>query len=67
MNKTSPVEMRKVLVVTEGMKKAGILFVPIPVLDKDDHKKLLSIMSTRMDHILELAEKSETPKGDKGK
>ena len=40
MEKCSPVEMRKNLEAVEQLKKHGIDFVPIPVID-DEHKKEL--------------------------
>lgn len=34
MNRASPVDMRKALEIVQALKDAGILFVPIPVLNE---------------------------------
>lgn len=51
MNRASPVEMRKVLAIVETMKQAGVLFVPMPVLNQEDHEHLLTQMSMRLNQI----------------
>jgi hypothetical protein len=49
MNRASPVEMRKALEAVENLKKAGLLFVPMPVLSEADHAELLQEMMLRID------------------
>jgi hypothetical protein len=39
---------------TEVLVKAGILFVPIPVVDAEDHDKLVNFMMARLE-IMEAA------------
>jgi hypothetical protein len=51
MKKTSPVEMRKALTLVEAFKKAGILFVPVPVMSENDLVALTDQVSLRLDII----------------
>ena len=44
IEKASPVEMRKALEAVEGFKKGMLRFVPIPVLNENDHIYLLGQM-----------------------
>ncbi len=55
-NRCSPVEMRKNLVAVDGFKKAGIDFIPMPVLNEEDKKVLLVMMSDRLDKIEKASE-----------
>ena len=48
MNKATPVEMRKCLEIVDVFKKTGIRFVAMPVIDEDDHKKLVDQMQDRL-------------------
>jgi hypothetical protein len=50
--KASPVDMRRALQVADEFKKIGILFVPMPVLNKKDGDALCAESFKRMD-ILE--------------
>ena len=52
MDRPSPVEMRKALEAVEALKRAGILFVPIPVLSQEDHSELIRCMTDRMERII---------------
>lgn len=49
MQKALPVELRKALEVVESLKKAGILFVPMPVLNTEDHGRLISDLRDRLE------------------
>lgn len=62
MNKASPIEMRKALVVVDRLKKAGVLFVPVPVLNKEDHRKLMSALEHRLDVIIEKTKQEKEKK-----
>ena len=60
MNKCNAEEMTNNLIIVEELKKAGLDFVPIPVLNSD-HKQELTV---ELDRILnELAGKLESNNG----
>jgi len=67
MNKATPIEMRKALQVVDALKKAGVLFVPVPILDSNDKDLLLGILEKRLDIIegmhTEIAEKESATIG----
>lgn len=56
MNRASPVELRKAIQTAEAFAKAGILFVPIPVMDEKDHADLKLKLHARMDKMMADAE-----------
>jgi hypothetical protein len=56
MNRASPSELRKSLEAAQAMVKAGILFVPMPVLNEMDHAELTSKMLGRMETMAVEAE-----------
>lgn len=51
MNRASPVEMRKALEIVDAFKRAGVLFVPMPVLDEADRLQMVGQMQGRIDAI----------------
>ncbi len=51
MMKCSPVDMRKTLLIVDEMKKSGIRFVPIPVLNDDDLNALTNLMYDKLNLI----------------
>lgn len=57
MNRASPAELRKELSAAQTLEKAGILFVPMPVLDDGDHASLRAEAIKRMDRIIERTER----------
>jgi len=53
MNRADPVSMRKALRLTDEMRLQGILFVPMPVLDKEDHAKLQADCLERLEKMID--------------
>jgi hypothetical protein len=51
MIKATPVQMRKSLEMVEGLKQAGIRFVPIPVLNDTDFKINVAILKAKLNKI----------------
>jgi len=51
IERASPVEMRKTLEIVDEFKKAGIKFIPIPILSEDDSKLLGAIMLKQMEQL----------------
>ena len=60
MNRASPSDMRKALIVVDGFKKAGILFVPVPVLNEAHRIKLGNMVNEALQVILDEAEQEES-------
>lgn len=48
MDKATPVELRRSLELVEAMKKAGIGFIPIPILNEKDRLELYSMLNDRL-------------------
>lgn len=48
MNRASPVDLRKAMDVANTFVKAGILFVPVPVLNDADHAALVADVNKRL-------------------
>lgn len=53
MNRASPVDLRKAIEAAQAFIKAGILFVPMPVLDEKDQAALQGQMLARLDKMEE--------------
>lgn len=51
MNKATPVQMRKSLEVVEAFKKAGLWFVPMPVIDETDFNNRVAEMAAKIEEI----------------
>jgi hypothetical protein len=51
MNRASPVDMRKALEIANIFSKAGILFVPMPVLNDADYAALKDRAAARLEQI----------------
>jgi len=47
----SPVQMRQALELVDMMRKAGMEFVPVPVLNPADRERLMIIMADRLTKI----------------
>ena len=56
MEKCGPVEMRQALEAVETFRKFGIRFVPMPVLNDDDHEKVLKDMQDKLSLIIDDSE-----------
>ena len=56
MNRATPVEMRQSLETADAFKQCGVRFVPMPVFDDEDHKKLIAEMYERLEKIEEAAD-----------
>ena len=51
MNRASPVDLRKAKYLVEEFVRAGIDFVPIPVIDQDDKNELAMDLQRRLEKI----------------
>lgn len=51
MNRAPAPELRKALLLANTFVTAGLLFVPMPVLNEDDHKALLADVDRRLETI----------------
>lgn len=49
--RASPVQMRKSLEVVDALKRAGVWFVPIPVLDDAEFNERISEMANKLEEI----------------
>lgn len=58
MNRASPADLRKAIDAATTLMKAGVLFVPMPVLNEADHAELIAKLDQRLD---QLASESEAP------
>lgn len=56
MNQASPADLRKELEAAQALTKAGILFVPMPVLNEIDHAELQAEVVKRLGQIAEAIE-----------
>lgn len=55
MNRASPVEIRQMLEAVDALAKAGIMFVPVPVLDDAEKARYLKLMNDQLRRAEELA------------
>lgn len=51
MEKATPVQMRTQLEMVESFRRAGILFVPMPAVDKSDAEKLTNEMVSKIEKM----------------
>lgn len=51
MNRASPVDMRKALETVQALKDAGILFVPIPIMNEAQHEQLKVMFNAALAEI----------------
>lgn len=51
MNQANPAELLELLQLSHQMAKAGILFVPVPVVDRKEYAELMKSAAIRMIHM----------------
>lgn len=56
MNRASPVDLRKAIEAAHTYVKAGLLFVPMPVLNEQDHAGLVAQADSRLETIIQESE-----------
>ena len=59
MNRASPADMRKALAVVDVLRKAGILFVPMPVMSAEDHSSLIEQVDSRLEQLAQQQERDQ--------
>lgn len=59
INKATPVQMRKALEAVEHFRRAGIRFVPMPVVNETEHAAMVKLMMTRLRELEQRAEAVE--------
>ena len=60
MNRASPVDLRLALEMAHSLAKAGVVFVPVPVLSNEDKAILVRDAYMRITQIEKETEKEET-------
>ena len=60
MNRASPVDLRRALEMAHSLAKAGVVFVPVPVLSNEDKAILVRDAYMRITQIEKETEKEET-------
>lgn len=58
MKRAHPTSLRTALEAAQALAKTGVLFVPVPVLNTDDHVALSNQMIERLSQLEQQAEKS---------
>lgn len=56
MNKASPIDMRKALEMVSALRSAGILFVPMPVVDAEEAARRVEEAEARLEQMAQEAE-----------
>lgn len=51
MKKTDASELRKTMEIVKALRDARVLFVPIPVMDDEDHAELVDLLKKRVEII----------------
>ena len=51
MERSSVVDIRKMLAVVDVLKNAGVLFVPVPVFDEEDSRYFMLELMDRLDRL----------------
>ncbi|WP_110947071.1 DUF1382 family protein [Pseudomonas bohemica] len=58
MNRANPSDLRDALMMAQSFIKAGILFVPMPVLSAEDAQHLGAMANERLDQLEREADES---------
>ncbi len=58
MNRAHPADLRDALMMAQSMIKAGILFIPMPVLSAEDAQHLGAMANKRLDRLEREADES---------
>ena len=56
MERATPVELRRSMEAADAMKDSGLRFVPMPVIDEEDHRNLVLQMYEKLAKIAELCD-----------
>lgn len=59
MNRAHPADLRKAAEAATAMLKAGILFVPMPVADAEEHARRVAEAEARLEQMAQAAEAAE--------
>lgn len=59
MNRASAPDLRKAIEAAHTLLKAGILFVPVPVMDEADRERLQSMLFSRLEALGALVAEDE--------
>lgn len=51
MNKATAAEMRKALEMVHELKLAGILFVPIPIIEENDKREIADLLERQLNKM----------------
>ncbi|GAG29169.1 unnamed protein product [marine sediment metagenome] len=57
MEKESPINLRKSLIIVENFKREGIGFIPIPVLSEEHRRELVILCGEKLEELAQIAEK----------
>ena len=56
LERASPADLRQALDLAHHLTKIGMLFVPVPVLNRRDHAQLVEQVKSRVDTLEHMAE-----------
>lgn len=66
MNRANPADLHKALNVVDAYLKAGLLFVPIPVLNAADHLALIDQADSRLEQLAQQEEREQSAPSAEG-
>lgn len=65
MERASPIDMRRALDMVDALKEAGILFVPMPVANRDEYNQYLATSLVKLAAMEREATEVEEAQDDK--